>query len=112
MTANENEEFILGEDVTGQAKSKSRGGTAVIAVRLSLEELAQVESISRETGRTVSHVVREAIRNWLRFEVSGQPTVTVTYEGGPTTTVGTLGTQGHAKVVEGHNLVWDVEKVA
>lgn len=111
MSSSENEEFTLGRNVTGQAKSNSRGGTAVVAVRLSLEEISQIESISRDTGKTISHIVRDAVRNWLRFEVSGQPTITLTWEGGGTATMRAGGAQGCAEVVEGHE-VWRTVKIA
>ncbi len=104
MSANENEEFALGENVTALAKSKSRGGSAVVAVRLSLSEFSEIESISRATGRSVSQVVREALRNWLHFDASSQPTVTISIKGGLTTTTGASRQQGQAVVVQTENL--------
>lgn len=99
MTIGENEEFTLGEDVTSVAKSKSRGGTSVVAVRLSLEELSEIESISRETGKTVSQVLREAIKNGLHASMESRPSVTVSI-GANSSTSGTLGPQGKATVLE------------
>ena len=104
MTANENEEFALGEDVTALARSRSRGGTAVVAVRLSLSELSEIESICQATGKTMSQVIREALRNWLHFDAASQPTVTISIKGGSTTTTGASRQQGQAVVVEAENL--------
>ena len=96
----ENEEFVLGEDVTALAGPKSRGGTAVLSIRLPLEEVSEIESISRATGKTVSHVIREAIKTWLHFTAYTQPTVTISFKEGSTTSTGTLGQRGEAVVVE------------
>jgi len=71
---NENE-CVLGEDVTDLAGQRSRGGTTVLSIRLSLDELAEIESISRATKKTISQVAREAIREALRFHRHSQPQV-------------------------------------
>lgn len=59
-------EYELGDDVTSLAAGKSAHPTAVLVVRLSLDELSRVESMSRETGETPSQMVREALANYLR----------------------------------------------
>ena len=63
---NEQEEYVLGEDVTAQAAAKASKGTAVLSVRLPIEDLATLESLSRVTGRTTSQLVREALTSYLQ----------------------------------------------
>lgn len=102
MTTNENEDFVLSEDVTAfaKSKSKSRGGSAVVAVRLSLEEISEIESVSSRTGKTVSQVLRDAIRNGLHAEEYLQPTITISIQDGVTTTTGASRQYGQAVVAE------------
>lgn len=76
-------EYVLGENITGLARaSRSRSGSAVLSVRLSGEELTQIETIAQEEGKTLSQVVREALRKYAnaasRRVGSGQLHVTVT----------------------------------
>ena len=94
----ENEEFVLGKDVTAQAKSKSRGDTVVIAARLSVEEFSQLEATCSATGKTMSQAVREAIGEWLRSSRRREPTVTVFF-GGVTTSIGAKEMEGQAVVI-------------
>lgn len=60
----ESENYILGDRVTEVAKDGQRE-TAVLSVRLSLEEMAALESRAVQMGKTVSQVAREALRQWL-----------------------------------------------
>lgn len=101
MTTHENEEYVLGEEVTSSARTKSRGGTAVVAVRLSVEEIAELESTSRATGKSLSQVLREAIRKGLRYDDEiFQPTVTISIQDGVTTTTGAARQYSQAAVAE------------
>ena len=55
------EEYQLGRDVTHLAKADGKRGTAVISMRLGAADIARLEGIGRESGKTVSQVVRDAI---------------------------------------------------
>ena len=55
------EEYELGMDVTQLAKAASKKETSVVSVRLTASEIAKLEGIGRENGKTVSQVIREAI---------------------------------------------------
>ena len=48
------EEYQLGRDVTHLAKANDKRGTAVISVRLGATDIARLEGIGRESGKTVS----------------------------------------------------------
>jgi hypothetical protein len=90
-TRREEEEYVLGQDITDAASAKSRRGTAVLSVRLSVDELSEIDAISRATGRTASQVVREALGGYLHASKYAQPTITVSIEGGGTFTAGSSG---------------------
>ena len=78
---NEHDEYVLGQDVTSVAESKSRVASAVLSVRLPVEELAAIEAVARRTGKNLSQVVREAVRNCVHTiendRLASRPTVTV-----------------------------------
>ncbi len=77
------EEFVLGKDVTRRAAGRSQeGGTAVLSVRLHTEDLALLETLSGETGKNYSQIVREAIRRYSHESERVQPTVTISSLGG------------------------------
>lgn len=59
--ANENEEYVLGENVTRLALGKKVRDSVVVSVRLSLEDFARLERICAETDKSMSQVVREAV---------------------------------------------------
>ena len=60
---------VLGRDVTEAARSKNKGGTTIVfSVRLAVDDVRQLEQLSRQTGRTVSQIVREAIQNYTVTE--------------------------------------------
>lgn len=83
--SNEHEDYVLGQDVTGAAVSKSRAGSAVLSVRLTADELAAIEAVAIKTGKNLSQVVREAVRNCLQYVendyASSRPTVTISIAG-------------------------------
>ena len=58
---NRNDDQILGDNITEMAASRRRAETAVISVRLGLDEIARLEEMGRASGRTVSQVIRDAI---------------------------------------------------
>ena len=51
----------LGRGVTRLARSGPKRETAVISVRLETNDIARLEGIGHETGKTVSQVIRDAI---------------------------------------------------
>lgn len=79
-------DYELGENVTGLARaSRSKLGNVVLSVRLSSEELARVEAVAEEEGKTLSQVVREALRKHAsetrRKARARQPQVTISTPG-------------------------------
>jgi hypothetical protein len=73
----EEREYMLGEDVTSAARPRSKSGTAVLSVRLTAEELSAIERVALETGKTLSQVVREALRSGIHVIREPHPAVTV-----------------------------------
>ena len=55
------EDFELGRNITRMATTGTKRDTAVISVRLTEEDIGRLEAIGRESGKTVSQVVRDAI---------------------------------------------------
>ena len=60
----ESEEYTLGENVTRYALGKKVRDTAVVSVRLSLEDFSRLERICIETGMSMSQVIREAVADY------------------------------------------------
>jgi Ribbon-helix-helix protein, copG family len=82
------QEYVLGQDVTEAAASRTKGGTTVLSVRLTTEELAAIEAVANETGRTLSQVVREAIHSCIQMVRNSQPMITVSIRDIHTTSFG------------------------
>ena len=61
---NRNEEQTLGENITAMAASHRKAETAVISVRLGIDEIARLEEMGRAAGQTVSQVIRDAIASY------------------------------------------------
>ena len=56
------EGYELGRDVTRLALAGgTRGNSAVLSVRLPASEIARLEKIGQESGKTLSQVVRDAV---------------------------------------------------
>lgn len=55
------DEYELGKDVTPLATEGKKKDTAVVSVRMTDSEIANLERIGRESGKTVSQVIREAV---------------------------------------------------
>ena len=62
---NQREEYVLGRDVTEQAKARENRGTVVISFRISNEEFGALTENAGVQGKTVSQVAREAFRQGL-----------------------------------------------
>ena len=91
------EEYELGKNITPLATKGTKRETAVISVRLTTGDIARLEAIGRETGKTVSQVVRDAIASYR-----------VNY---PTMVVSVLGstvTVGASDEASGNQFRWDV----
>ena len=46
-------------------EGRPRGGSAVLSIRLTAQEMAAVEAVALATGKTHSQVVREALRQGM-----------------------------------------------
>lgn len=55
------DEYELEQDVTPIAAGGEKKPTAVVSVRMTAGEIAQLERIGRESGKTVSQVIRDAV---------------------------------------------------
>jgi len=80
----ENEEYELGRDVTHLATSGAKRETSVISVRLTKGDIGRLEGIGRESGKTVSQVIRDAI---TAYQVKN-PTMVVSVWSGSTIRMG------------------------
>ena len=65
MTQN-NQEYILGRNVTERARAQENRGTVVLSLRLSSVEFDMLSDLAESQGRTVSQVAREAIQGSLK----------------------------------------------
>jgi len=66
MSSHADEEMLdIGAEATEFAKTTGQGSTAVLSLRLSRHEFAKIEAMSDTLGRSLSDVVREAIRAYV-----------------------------------------------
>ena len=61
MRADYDEEYTLGQEVTEIALGKKPRETTVVSVRLPVADVARLERISSESGKSMSQVIRDAI---------------------------------------------------
>lgn len=54
----------LGKEVTEMAHGRQKLDTAVVSVRLTVDEIACLEQAARHSGKTLSQIVREAVRSY------------------------------------------------
>ena len=64
MRADGVEEYTLGQDVTEIALGKQPKETTVVSVRLPVADFMRLEKISSGSGKSISQVVREAIKTY------------------------------------------------
>lgn len=83
---NRNEDDELGRNITDVATTGNKRETSVISVRLTAAEITRLEGIGRESGKTVSQVVRDAIAG---YQVK-KSTMVVSMWSGSTITVGEI----------------------
>ena len=63
-------DYKLGDEVSASAnKGRTKGSNVVLSVRLSGEEVARIEAVAEAEGKTLSQVVRAAVRTYA----SGSP---------------------------------------
>jgi hypothetical protein len=60
------QEYMLGRNVTERAQAKENRGTVVLSLRLSSVEFDMLTDRAESQRRTVSQVAREAIQGWLK----------------------------------------------
>jgi predicted DNA-binding protein len=103
--ASKNDNIELGREVTAQARAKEKKGTAVLSVRLSIEELKKLDAASRITGKSIAQLAREALSSYAAFATQSV-NVTVTrrdfaISSGAANFVG----RGDARLIEGYEAV-------
>ena len=59
------QDYILGRDVTEQAQAHENRGTVVVSFRISGDEFDALSDVADGQGKTVSQVAREAFRQGL-----------------------------------------------
>ena len=79
-------EYELGDDVT-EIAARQRKETIVVSVRMSVDELASIEKAAEETGRSVSQVIRGAVRTCLQPSAP-QIATTISIAGSASTSFG------------------------
>ena len=62
---NQQNDYVLGRDVTEQAEARESRGTAVVSFRVSGDEFDALSELADSQGKTVSQVAREAFRQGL-----------------------------------------------
>jgi hypothetical protein len=82
------DEFVLGEDVTEAARPRARKESAVLSVRLSAAEIAELEALADAANKSLSQIVREALHAYRHLVAGTQPTITVSVEGWGTFSTG------------------------
>ena len=58
-------EYVLGRDVTEQAKAREKRGTVVISFRIGLDEFDRLSDLAESEDRTVSWIARRAFRTGM-----------------------------------------------
>ena len=59
----EHEDYVLGRDVTKRARSVENRTTSIVSVRLSAEEMDALCAIAEREDKSLSQVVRDAVRD-------------------------------------------------
>ena len=69
----ERSDYVLGRDVTDQARSHEDRTSSVVSIRLSAEEMDTLCTVADQEGKYLSDVVRDAVRKHLRSRKAKQP---------------------------------------
>ena len=59
------QDYVLGRNVTEQARARERRGTVVLSFRVSGNEFDALSELADSEGRNISHVARAALQQWL-----------------------------------------------
>jgi hypothetical protein len=79
VTQDRYEDIELGRNVTEAATRGAQArATAVLSLRVTAAELAEIEAVGRASGKSVSQVVRDSVREHLYHERFG-PCVTISF---------------------------------
>lgn len=89
MTQNQ-QEYVLGRNVTEQAQAQENRGTVVLSLRLSSAEFDMLNDLAEMQGRTVSQVAREAIQAWLKHGSRETQWAALSFFGGSTAYFGDM----------------------
>ena len=81
---NNQEKYELGRNITRLAAAGEKKETSVVSVRLTVSEIAKLEGIAQENGKTVSQVIRDAVASY-RIR---RPTMVVGMYNGATVSIG------------------------
>ncbi len=68
----ERTDYVLGRDVTEQARSQESRTTGVVSLRLSAEEMDALCAVADKEGKYLSDVVRDAVRKHLKSRKAKQ----------------------------------------
>lgn len=72
----ERTDYVLGRDVTEQARSHEDRTTSVVSLRLSSEEMDALCAVADQEGKYLSDVVRDAVRRHLKSRKAKGPAET------------------------------------
>ena len=69
----ERTDYVLGHDVTEQARSQESRLTGIVSLRLSAEEMDALCAVADREGKYLSEVVRDAVLKHLKSKRAKQP---------------------------------------
>ena len=69
----ERTDYVLGRDVTEQARSQESRTTGIVSLRLSAEEMDALCVVADREGKYLSDVVRDAVRRHVKSVKAKQP---------------------------------------
>ncbi len=69
----ERSDYVLGRDVTEQARSHEDRTTGVVSLRLSAEEMDALCAVADQEGKYLSDVVRDAVHEHLKSRKAKRP---------------------------------------
>ena len=96
MTKEDRQGYVLGRNVTEQARAHERRGTVVLSVRLSGEEFDALANFAESQEWTVSQAARAAVQQWLARPQRATHSAFISFPSGSTAYFGdiVLGTAG------------------
>ena len=85
------QDYVLGRNVTEQARARERRSTVVLSLRLSGDEFDALGDFADLEGRTVSHVARAAIQQWLAHPYRATHSASMSFPSGGMAYFGDVG---------------------